>query len=137
MKRSFKKDIGALSVIFDFTSEFVDSNHIDESTEFAMNLAIEELFTNIVKYGSKGDEVISIHLDTRGHELVIKITDFDVEPFDITKVNKVDVTAPLDERRIGGLGLLIVHGLFDKVSYEYKNRNAYITLRKGLEDLNV
>lgn len=137
MERSFKKNIGALNVIFDFTSEFVESSDIDESTAFAMNLAIEELFTNIVKYGSKGDEVISLQLNTCGRELVIKIIDFNVEPFDITKAGRADVTQSLEERKVGGLGLHLVHNVVDKVSYEYKNRNAYITLTKHLEDSNV
>jgi anti-sigma regulatory factor (Ser/Thr protein kinase) len=137
MKRLFKKNLGALAVIFDFTAEFISTNHIDESTAFAVNLAIEELFTNIVKYGDESGEVVSIQLDTCGNELVVELVDFDANPFDVTKAGKVDVTKSIEERGVGGLGLHLVHNVMDEITYEYKNRNAYITLTKHLEDANV
>lgn len=123
--------------VFRFTSEFVDANQIDDSVSFAMNLAIEELFTNIIKYSADSGNDVSIHLDIAAGDLVIKITDFDVEAFDMTAAERVDVDKSLEDRKVGGIGLHLVRNMVDKITYEYKDRKACITLVKHLEDPNV
>ncbi len=136
MKRSFEKNIDSLNDVFDFTSKFVDSHNIDDKTAFAVSLAIEELFTNIVKY-SGGDEKISILLNIKDKNLIIQLTDFDVEKFDLTKAKHLDVTKALEERAVGGIGLHLVRNMVDRITYEYKDRVACITLTKHLEESNV
>ncbi len=137
MHRSFRREVSALDDVFRFTSEFVGANPIDEAVAFAMNLAIEELFTNIIKYSADSGNDVSIHLDITDGDLVIKITDFDVETFDMTATGRGDVDKPLEERRVGGIGLHLVRNMVDKITYEYKDRNACITLVKHLEDSDV
>jgi len=138
MHRSFRREVkAALDDVFRFTSEFVGANPIDESVAFAMNLAIEELFTNIIKYSADSGSDVSIHLDITAGDLIIKITDFDVEAFDVTAADRVDVDKPIEERRPGGIGLHLVRNMVDKITYEYKDRKACITLVKHLEDSDV
>ena len=137
MQRSFNRNIAALDNVFAFTAEFSRENHLDESVSLAMNLAIEELFTNIVKYTTDTGNDISIHLNVLDGDLVVKITDFDVERFDVTRSDKVDVNKSLEERKVGGIGLHLVRNIVDKITYEYKDRTACITLVKHLEDLDV
>ncbi len=137
MQRSFNRNITALDQVFAFTAEFSDENQLDESVSLAMNLAIEELFTNIVKYTTDTGNDISIHLNVLDGNLVVKITDFDVERFDVTRSDKVDVNKSLEERKVGGIGLHLVRNIVDKITYEYKDRTACITLVKHLEDLDV
>jgi anti-sigma regulatory factor (Ser/Thr protein kinase) len=137
MHKSFKRDVAALETIFRFTDEFASAKKISRSATFAMNLAIEELFTNIIKYSADNGNDISIHLDIAGNDLIIKITDFDVERFDITESSKIDVDKSLEERKVGGIGLHLVRNMVDKITYEYEGRTACITLVKRLEDLNV
>jgi serine/threonine-protein kinase RsbW len=137
MQRSFERDIKALDDVFRFTADFARANRIGKSVCFAMDLAVEELFTNIVKYSAESDNDISIHLDVADTDLVIKITDFDVERFDITKEDRVDIGKSLEERKVGGIGLHLVRNLVDKITYEYEDRTACITLVKHLEGLDV
>jgi len=137
MQRSFQRDIEALNDVFEFTAEFTGANSVGESVTYAMNLVIEELFTNIVKYSADSGHDISIHIDLAQNDLLIKITDFDVEQFDITKADMADTGKSLEERRVGGIGLHLVRNLVDKITYEYEDRNACITLVKHLEDPNV
>ncbi len=137
MQRSFSRNIAALDKVFAFTAEFSDETQLDESVSLAMNLAIEELFTNIVKYTTDTGNDISIHLNVLDGDLVVKITDFDVERFDITRADKVNVNKSLEERKVGGIGLHLVRNIVDKITYEYKDRTACITLVKHLEDLDV
>ena len=133
----FKRDIGALPSVFDFTGEFAGRQGLDEAAVFAMNLAVEELFTNIVKYGIANELDVGIELDVCDDHLVIEVTDDDAEPFDITATRRVDVDKRLDDREAGGLGIHLIRSIMDYVKYEYSDRRARITLKKRLEARNV
>ena len=108
MQRMFKRDISALATVFSFTEDFAQAQALDDAASFAMNVAIEELFTNM-----------------------------DVEPFDVTKHGDVDTSKSLAERVPGGLGLHLVKSVMDDVVYDYRNRNARITMTKRLEGSDV
>jgi serine/threonine-protein kinase RsbW len=129
----FKRDVDALPRVFEFTGAFAAQSALDESVVFAMNLAVEELFTNIIKYGASNDRDVGIELDVHDGFLVIEVIDEDTEPFDITAAEKVDVNKRLDEREAGGLGIHLIRSMMDYIKYEYSDRTARITLKKRLE----
>lgn len=132
MEKKFKKETDSLGQIFDFIGEFVEANQLDDSMTFTINLAIEELFTNMVKYNVQSINDISISLIKSDNKLILTLTDYDVEPFDITKTENLDVTQSLEHRRIGGLGIPLVKKMVDEIRYEYRNRQSKITLIKEL-----
>ena len=137
MQRMFKRDISALATVFSFTEDFAQAQALDDAASFAMNVAIEELFTNMVKYGAKHENEVSLELKVRAGVLTIEMIDFDVEPFDVTKHGDVDTSKSLAERVPGGLGLHLVKSVMDDVVYDYRNRNARITMTKRLEGSDV
>lgn len=134
---AFKREIEALPRVFEFTGEFARRNGLGQSIVFAMNLAVEELFTNIVKYGKKDGKDVTVDLGLAGSYLVIEITELDAEPFDITDTEEVDVSGGVDEREEGGLGIHLIRRIMDYVKYEYEDGKARITLKKRLEGPNV
>lgn len=134
MEKKFPRDINSLKQIFDFASKFIEQNKLKEDVAFSLNLVIEELFTNMVKYhpGNANDILITIAKDS--NKLIISLTDYDVEPFDITNTKDVNPNQSLEDRRIGGLGLYFVMKMMDNVTYEYKERQSRITLIKQLRE---
>lgn len=132
MKQKFHRDLDSLKDIFKFVASFIDKYKLTGDITYSINLSIEELFTNMVKYnpGSTSDILISLSKDSK--QLIITMTDYDVEPFDITQAKEIDKKQSLEERRIGGLGLYFVMKMMDHVTYEYKNRQSKITLIKRL-----
>ena len=50
MEKKFKRDLNSLDGIFKFINEFSAKTGVDESVVFTINLVVEELFTNMVKY---------------------------------------------------------------------------------------
>ena len=133
MEKFFRKNIDSLDGIFQFVTEFLNAETIDEANSFSINLIFEELFTNMVKYSPESAEDIRLRIDRENDALVLSLTDFDVEPYDITESHKVDVNQPLSERTPGGLGIHFVKQLTESISYEYENRRSKITLTKRLE----
>ncbi|MCH7676523.1 ATP-binding protein [candidate division KSB1 bacterium] len=133
MDKKFKRDLNSLDGIFKFINEFSAKTGVDESVVFTINLVVEELFTNMVKYTSENTNEILLELKKNEDDLIIHLTDFDVDPFDITKTAEVDTKQSLEERRVGGLGIHLVKQMIDKIEYEYKDRQSKIILIKHLE----
>jgi anti-sigma regulatory factor (Ser/Thr protein kinase) len=82
-------------------------------------IAVEELVTNMVKYGySLATEpgVASIALRLEGDRLAVEIID-DGDEFDPFAAPEPDLEAPIEQRRIGGLGLHLVKTLMDETRY--------------------
>lgn len=133
MERSFKRSYASLSPVFAFIGEFFAAEAIDRGRNQTIDLAVEELFTNLVKYNVGSTRDISISLNRDDRRVEVTLTDFDVEPFDITKLKEVQVDRPLAERRPGGLGIHLVKKMVDSLSYSYDNRTSRTTFIKTLE----
>jgi serine/threonine-protein kinase RsbW len=133
MEQRFPRDIHALDSIFQFVATFLAAGGIAADHAFTVGLIIEELFTNLVKYGRGGTQPISIELEQESGRLVIRITDFDGEPYDLTQAPAVDTTRPLAEREPGGLGIHFVRQMADELRYAHDSGTSTITVVKRLE----
>jgi serine/threonine-protein kinase RsbW len=96
-----------------------------------IELALEEVLVNIFKYAYKdcsldGDIEITCTL-ADAQSFVIEIADSGV-PFDIFSAREPDVTAGIDERQIGGLGIFFVKRLMDDVQYRREGGRNTLTL---------
>lgn len=132
MERTFDRSLDSLGELFSFLRGVAETYSLDERTAFSVNMAVEELFTNMIKYGATADDAIFVGLEKTDSQLVIRLVDTDSEPFDLTDLQAIDTSAPLEERRPGGLGIHLVKCVMDEVSYEYKNRVTRIRLVKNL-----
>ncbi len=133
MEKRFKRELESLEKIFDFLGDFMTAHQIDNSVAFSVDLAVEELFTNMVKYNPENLNDISIAVEKNKSQLTIVLTDFAAKPFDVTKTTGVDISRPLQDRTIGGLGLHLTKKVVDKIDYEYTKGQSRITLIKLLE----
>lgn len=132
MERHFKRDISELSVIVPFLEEAASRYDLDTGTSFALNMVVEELYTNMVKYNGNGADHIMVSVEREGDWLTIDLVDFDSEPFDYSEAGDVDTSASLHERKPGGLGIHLVKRFMDEVMYQYKDRKTTIRLGKRL-----
>lgn len=130
--RTFPRSYDSIKDIFEFTADAFARLRIDSSLLRTIDLVVEELFTNIVKYSTMSDAAVRIDLTRIAGGVEVTLTDYDVEPFDVTRVPDVDVGLPIEERKPGGLGLHLIRQLVDCVEYEYssESRQSRITVRK-------
>ncbi len=132
MKQKFRRDISALESIFKFIETFAGKHNLDEQLVLTINLAVEELFTNAVKYNPDIPNDVIIEFLKSKDILTISIVDYTVEPFDLNKVPEYDISASLQGRPIGKLGIHFIKNMFDSVDHEYKNNLNKIILTKNL-----
>ena len=132
MEQKFDSTLESLGDMFAFLKSASDAFGLDQALTFSVNMAVEELFTNMVKYGASRSREILVGIEKSDSHLNIRLVDFDSEPFDLTDLDAVDTSAPLEKRRPGGLGIHLVKCIMDEVRYEYKDRTTHISLVKNL-----
>lgn len=115
---SFKNDVNELPHITNFIQSFANKNNLQSDVIFKINLAVEELFTNTVFHSIKGqvDSEMKISLTLNANEIRIMLEDKG-PAFDPTLVPPPQQDLPLEEMKIGGLGIHIVKELMSEISY--------------------
>ena len=98
---------------------------------FQVNLVLEEVAINVINYGHDGGlHEIEIALTSELDALTIEVID-DGRAFDPTKDATVpDVTLPMEERSVGGLGVYLVRTMMDEMRYRREGGRNHLTLVK-------
>ncbi len=100
-----------------------------DSLGFRINLCLEELFTNIVFYGNKINSTTNFLFEQTTNEIKIEIRDNGLE-FNPLKNDISDIeNKTLEEREIGGLGILLIQNSSDFYSYSRENGININTLK--------
>ena len=104
---------------------------------FEINLALDELFTNIISYGIDDDNEHTIKVTiTPDHDQLCICIEDDGKPFDLTKYETPDVSCSVEECKIGGLGIHIIKKLMDEIGYQRSGDKNVLTLKKKLKKDN-
>lgn len=123
--------LDSLYDFMDFVSSCARKQGFSNKRISEIELALEEILVNIIKYAYKdcvldGDIEITCKL-ADAKSFAIEIVDSGM-PFDIFSVREPDVNADIDERQIGGLGILFVKRLMDDVRYRREEGRNKLTL---------
>ena len=102
---------------------------------FRVNLALEELGLNIINYGhDEGLHEIEFTVTSQAETVTIEISD-DGRPFDpLNDAPKPDVSASIEDRPIGGLGVHLARTMMDELRYQRvrgRNRITLVSHRAG------
>jgi serine/threonine-protein kinase RsbW len=87
---------------------------------YAVQLAVDEAFTNIVEhaYGGECQEKIECTCQITEDGLVVTLRDCG-QPFNPNGIPEPDFDANLEAREVGGLGLFFIRHLMDEVEFEF------------------
>jgi serine/threonine-protein kinase RsbW len=118
----------------EFVVEVARSAGFGDDGIFQSQLAVEEIFTNIVEHGygyDGSDKHIDIVTEITDDALVISILD-EAEPFNPLDLEAPDPSTPLWEREGGGWGVYFVQQYMDDVRYKLDNNRNRLILTKKL-----
>ena len=122
-----------MSTVHNAIVEFCGQHSLNDDILFTLDLCLEELITNIIKYAheDRGKHLIHITLEKTENEVLLEIRD-NGRPFDPTATAEPDLDVPLEERKIGGLGLHLIRNYVTSMEYTREGGQNITTLKKKL-----
>jgi anti-sigma regulatory factor (Ser/Thr protein kinase) len=126
-----KNDFCELDLLCRNLEQFGKSHGLSKKYKLDLNLVLEELLTNIISHGytDEGEHFIQITISQENGVLVVCVVD-DGIPFNPVTAKEPDITSPLDEREIGGLGIHLIKQLVDDIAYERVGNRNILILKK-------
>jgi len=133
--QKFCANLDSLGPIREFLTDSAKLAGLDKSKTYKLCLAVDEIATNIINYGylRSGVEngIIDITIQIADYQLIAKLEDTATpfNPFDRKMPNDEELSRPLEERQIGGLGIMLAKENVDEFNYKYqngKNHNIFI-----------
>ncbi len=93
-------------------------------------LAVEEAITNIILHGYlPGGGGIDLRFHAAPRRIRIWIED-SAPPFDPLSIPEPDISADMEDRKIGGLGIFLIRQVMDGIRYRRENGKNILELEK-------
>ena len=112
----------SLERVRSFAREAAERAGVDPQRSYALQLALDEIATNVVNYGygpSSSDGLLELRAEVAGGALVLTLSDWG-PPFD-PRAHELpgedELSRPLEEREVGGLGIFLAVKGVDRFDY--------------------
>ena len=121
-----------IEAVTNFVNEQLEALDCPMKAQMQIDIAIDELFSNIAHY-SYNPEVgqATVRVEVVENPLAVTITFIDNGiPYDPLAKEDPDLTLSAEERQIGGLGIYMVKKSMDEITYEYKDGQNILSIKK-------
>jgi anti-sigma regulatory factor (Ser/Thr protein kinase) len=126
-------DLTELEKLSASLEEFAEENHLDSAVAYKLTLCLDELVTNVISYGGprtpEDRTRVSVEIVEGKVEVSIEETGAAFNPL---LREDPDISADIDSRGIGGLGILLVKKMMDHVEYERCGNRNVLRMFKNL-----
>ena len=129
--------VGNIPVITDFVDRELEALACPLKAQMQIDMAVDEVFSNIAFYAyhpETGDVTVRIETEEDPLSVVLTFIDHGI-PYNPLERKDPDVSLPVDERPVGGLGIFLVKKVMDGISYEHRDGRNILILKKVLRNL--
>jgi serine/threonine-protein kinase RsbW len=110
-----------------FAVQAAEDAGLDESSTCSVEMAMDEACSNIIEHAyegiQSGDIECTCHYDDEAFTIILRDHG---RPFDVTAIPDPDVSASLEDRPIGGLGVYLMRKLMDEIRYERMGKSGNV-----------
>ena len=121
-----------LGELFAFVEQALAGLNTPASERDKIMMALDEALTNVVLYAYPEDcrGTVGIQLRRDDNTITAEIVDHG-KPFDPTAHPAPDITLPIEQRPIGGLGIHLMRNLMTSLRYYRKQGENHLVLTKS------
>jgi serine/threonine-protein kinase RsbW len=132
---TIRPDLDEIAGISTALEEVMKTHSFGEEEILDTQLAVEEAITNVIVHGYEGREG-EIAITCRATKGIVEIQIEDTAPpFDPLSLPEPDLTASVDDRKIGGLGIFLIRQVMDNIVYRHEdNKNILILIKRRPAD---
>ena len=123
-----------IETVTDFVTEQLEALDCPMKAQMQIAIAIDELFGNIAHYAYNpdvGEATVRVEVVEEPLAVVITFIDQGV-PYDPLAKADPNIKLSAEEREIGGLGIFMVKKTMDDITYEYKDGQNILKIKKNL-----
>jgi anti-sigma regulatory factor (Ser/Thr protein kinase) len=123
-----------IEAVTDFVNEQLEALDCPKKAQMQIDIAIDELFGNIAHYAYNpeiGKATVRVEVSQDPLAVVITFIDNGV-PYDPLAKTDPDTTLSAEEREIGGLGIYMVKKSMDEITYDYKDGQNILKIKKRI-----
>lgn len=130
---SFKNQLVEIERLGQVVTEFAQRQHWSSQVLFEVNVSLEEILTNVISYAYEDDKehTIILRLSFANGEMTAQVED-DGRPFNLLEVAEPDIDQPVEERKVGGLGIYLVRKFMTDLAYQRHEGKNLLTLKKKI-----
>ena len=124
-----------IETVTDFVNEQLEALDCPMKAQMQIDIAIDELFGNIAHYAYNPEiGKATVRVEVIEDPLAVTITFIDNGvPYDPLAKADPDTTLSAEEREIGGLGIYMVKKSMDDITYEYRDGQNILAIKKNLQ----
>jgi anti-sigma regulatory factor (Ser/Thr protein kinase) len=131
LNRVFPAKLSAFKEIRALVEEFADAAGVDPTARHKLTLIVEELFTNTIQHGHRGDSEEPVDITLSREASAVSITYIDTAPkYDsLAAALRTDIESTVRRRQIGGLGVALTFALAEAAQYQYLDGRNHVVIR--------
>jgi serine phosphatase RsbU (regulator of sigma subunit)/anti-sigma regulatory factor (Ser/Thr protein kinase) len=128
-----RNDLSELEHLSQTVASFGEKHQWAGNMIASINLALDELITNIISYGfdDQGTHEIVLRLSFQEGELTAEVED-EGRAFNPLGAPEPDLTKPIEERQIGGLGIHLARKIMDRLEYRRERGKNILVMKKRI-----
>lgn len=122
-----------IETVTEFVNAELEKLDCPMKARIQLDIAIDEIVSNIAyyAYGEKtGSVTVRIEALQKENGVQLMFLDSGV-PYDPLTRQDPDISAEIEDRKEGGLGIFLVRKTMDDMKYEYKDGQNCLTIRKS------
>ena len=130
-----KNNLDEIAILANFVEELCSELALPAEVTMNINLALEEAVANVIMYDYPWEEEheILLKVSDTNEQLIFLLTDKGLS-FDPTQVAEVDLTLPIEERPIGGLGIFLIRSIMNEVTYQRLDNENQLIMKKNIKN---
>ena len=126
-------EVGNLDEVQAFIDDHLEGTNCSMRAKMQIDLVVEEVYVNIAHYAyspAKGDATVRVEVTDDKSAIEITFPDRGM-PYNPLARKDPDITLPVEQREVGGLGVFLTKKLMDDTAYEYTDGRNILKLKKN------
>ena len=126
--------IGKIAEITAFVDAELEAAGCPLKQQMQIDVAVDELVSNVARYAygcGTGKITVEFEFDEGSRLAALTFIDEGI-PYDPTKKEEPDVTLPVEQREIGGLGIFLVARTMDAMKYRREAGRNILRIEKKI-----
>jgi len=124
-----------LADVLEFIRSKLEAFPHQESSLLQLELAVEEAYANIASYAypvEPGEVTVGLKIDENPLFVTVELIDTGIR-FNPLEKEDPDISLGIDDKKPGGLGILLIKQNADQVNYQYLDGRNILTIQKRLD----